>query len=202
MKTRSKLAVALLAVLLVAASVSGYMWHTNRGPFQDNRVAGLPDGRVRVLDAEPSHMDLLFHRRGGVSFNHFGEGVHVYLAHYLGDELVLHESIASISTQGDWDFNGTVLWGVTIEDLPHELRVHLLVGGAMSRGYFDFSQFDFELGLMAGPSLPSSAIRRGERHILQRWLATGIMPVDDSRVFDPENLRRYGESAFLYVVFR
>ncbi|MCL2369033.1 MAG: hypothetical protein FWC72_08545 [Oscillospiraceae bacterium] len=204
MKTKSKLLIALLAVLLVATSVLGYMWHTNRGLFQGNRVAGLPNAHLRVLSVEPSHFDLLFHRHnyGGVEFNHFGEGVHVYIAHYIGGERVLHEIVTGISIVGDGTLSGTVRWGLTMEENePHELRIHLRAGAGSSQNYFDFSQFDFVVRAMSGPGFPSRQIEQGERYILQRWQAGGMFPIDEDRAFDPDILSANEETVFLYMVF-
>jgi len=203
MKTRNKLIFILLAILLVAVSVLGYLWHTNRGPFQGDRIAGLPSGHIRVLETEPSPLDLLFHRHsyGGVSFNYFGESVHVYLAYYTRDELVFREPLASHATAGDHEWSGSMHWGLTIEgDQPGELRVRLISGGAMSQTYFDFSQLAFEPSLTVGSTLAdlNSPIVRGKRYVLQAWQTGGFVGQD---MFDPEMLARSEHTAILYIVF-
>ena len=201
MKSRSKLILGILAIILGAAVVLGYMWHTNRGFFQGSSISGLPDGHIRALETQPSHLDLLFSGHGGVEFNYFGEKVSVYLAYYRRDELVLHEIVANIHTIGDHELNGSMFWGLTTENnLPNELRVRLNAGGSMSQNYFDFSRLDFQPQAVMGSPVINGSIEQGRRYVLHMW-QTGTGMRADGNVFDPEILRESENTAILYVIF-
>jgi len=108
MKTRNRILLIVLALLLVAASVLGYLWQTNRGPFGgDGR---LPRAHIRVMEQERDYLDLLFDTHGRAMFNFYGKSAYVYIAHYERDELVLHELVTGVAVTPEHDLNGTVYW--------------------------------------------------------------------------------------------
>ena len=201
MKGRDKFLIGILAIILVLAVALGYMWHTNRGFFQGDNIAGLPDGHIRALDAQPGHLDLLFSGHGGVEFNYFGEQISVYLAYYMQDELVLHELVTGIHTLGDNDLNGMMFWGLTMENnLPNELRARINVGGAASQNHFDFSRLDFQPQATMGSTITNGPIEPSRRYVLHMW-QTGTGMRADGNVFDPETLRESEHTAILYIIF-
>ena len=196
-----KSAILVLIIVTVAAIIL-FMWHTNRGPFQGQSVAGLPDGHITSDDFKLSHFDLLFRRRGSVSFNHFGENISVFLAYYQYDSLVLHETITRLSTIGDTSLSGHMFWGVTSENeiQPNELRVRIFAGPAETVGYFDFSQFDFGVSAILGQDIPRGPIVRGKRYPLQVWQSGGTVPVAGTP-FDADILNLSGHTVILYIIF-
>jgi len=182
------------------------MHHTNRTFFQDNSVAGLPDGHVQIYNNPSSHFDLIFSRHGTAYFNHFGTGVSVYIAFYMQDELVMHKIVdGHIQTRGYSDFNGYVIWGLTTErNLPSELRVSLRTTQGLSQNYFDFSLLDFEPQLILSPNggLDSGGvIEHGNRYVMQVW-KSGNTISPDGNMFRPEILRQSDHTAILYIVFQ
>jgi hypothetical protein len=202
MKHRKKIIIAVLLVILI---ILGNLWNLNLGPFQGNSVAGLRDGHFRIMDTwQSSHFDLLFHRYGGIEFNHFGRGVHAFIAHYQWGVLVLQEQVASSGgTTEDWYRNGSVLWGITMEDsLPKELRVDVQSGGTFGRNHFDFSSFDFEVGTIAPPPIISGQIERGRPYTLQSWHSPNSSFRTDGNRFHPEILRESANTVILYIVFK
>ena len=195
--------VIVLSVILVAVAALGYMWQTNRGPFQGDGIAGPPSGHIRVDHHRASHIDLLLVNYGGVSYNLFGRQVHVYIAHYERDELILHELVGGVATVDAHEFTGTALWGVTTEEgQRRELRVRVDMNGAAGSSYFDFSRLGFDEGPlgMSGPIITDGEIEPGRRYVLQVW-QTGSRFWADGDVFNPERLRESERTAILYIVF-
>ena len=215
MKTRNKILLIILAVLLMAASVLGYLWQTNRGPFGGE--ARLSGAHIRALEQERGYISLLFHVHGGASFHFHGESAHVYIAYYERGELVSHELVTGVQITPAHDLNGTMYWGVTTEEgLPHELRARVnfystgrpvdredgtRLVSAGHQGAFDFSQFDFWPTAMMGPDFPSTVIELGERYVLHLWQTHNVFWADHNP-FDPERLRESEHTLILYMVFR
>jgi hypothetical protein len=189
------------ASIVVLAGIFGYMWYMNLGLFRGDSVAGLPNGHVKVLETRQSHFDLLFSKYGGVSFNHYGERINVYIAYYERDNRVLHEVVAGIAAAGANRFGGSMLWGLTAgQNRPRELSALVSMNGALGRNYFDFSQFDFEPMVISGPDITNGPIERDKRYILQVW-QTGASLRAGAYAFDPEILRESENTAILYMVF-
>ena len=155
MKKRNKIILIIIVLLLGAGSVLGYMKYTNRGPFEGFSLAGLPDNHIKFLNKQLSQhpFELLFNAYGGVYFNGNGKDVNVYLSYYKRDELVLHESLASIGFGNVHVYSGYVLWGLTMKNnLPDELRVDMLAGGGKCNNTFDFSSLDIEPRVVINPA--------------------------------------------------
>jgi len=202
MKVTNKLILIFAAFLVLG--VLGNMWYTNRGPFQGNRVAGVPSGPLRAMHDDGGHLDLLLAHRGGVSYNFYGQQVMVYIAYYERDELVLHELVTGISTgTTPIELSGATIWGITTEEgARRELRVRVNIGGGAGSGYFDFSSIDFEPGSFAGgpATMTDTRIEPGRRYVLHIW-QTGATFWVDGDVFNPGRLRENEKTAILYIVF-
>jgi len=173
--------------------------------FNNRRVAGVPDGHIRVMAANHNHLALLMPRHGGVSFNYYGSNIIVYFAHYVGDELVLHERITGLDVGEDWMLSGELLWGITKESTtPSEILVSMVLGGdrigTMHQNYFDLSPIDFETRMHTGMLIDDGPIERGKRNILMLW-TSGSRSWVDGNMLEPYRLRHNGETAVLYVVF-
>ena len=187
-------------------SVLGNLWYTNRGPFQGNRVAGVPSGHMRVDHPQTGHFDLIslmLANYGGVSYNFYGSRVHVYIAYYERDELVLRELVTGISTAEPYQLSGSMVWGITTEGgARRELRAMASIGGGVASSYFDFSQLDFNYGSSAGgwATLEDTRIELGHRYVLRIW-QTGTTFWTHADFFDPEVLRESEQTAILYIVF-
>ena len=202
---RGVFVLAAIIITLGAVSVAGYMWYTNQGLFQGDRISGVPTGHIKVDHAQASHLDLLFSNYGGVSYNFVGEWVSVYIAYYERDELVLRERVNALGTAEPYELSGSVIWGITIEEgLRRELRVRISSGGAVSVNYFDFSQIDFVPGLFVNSpefnNINSRPIELGRRYALQVW-QTGNSWRADNYAFNPEQLRDSEKTTILYIVF-
>ena len=204
MKTYDKW-MRILAVVLMITAIVITVWQGSRGPYFDNGlVAGVRSGHMRAHHhTQANHFDLLFANRGGVSYNFYGTGVHVYIAYYERDKLVLHELISGISTAEANEVRGSVLWGVTTAGgARRELRVRADIGGAIGSGSFDFSRIDFTHAFSTGGlnTLTDMRIEPGERYVLQVW-QTGTTWWADGDIFSPERLRESEKTVILYIVF-
>jgi len=203
MGSRKKLILLIVVMILIVVAGLVYSHHINIGPFQGNSVAGLPDGHVRVLEAQqPEFLQLQFSQHGGVEFNHYGSGVFVNFAFYEGDVRTIDETIAGIQTMGQGDFNGHMTWGLTTQgNEKQELIVNFRAAGIV-RNYFDFSQLDFPIRLIAGPmlGLGNVPIIQDYPYVLQVWQA-GATTLVSGNVFDSANLRRNHYTAILYITF-
>jgi len=178
----------------------GYISHANMIVFNNNRIAGVPDGHVRVVRPEPSYFDLLFSRYGSIYFNHYGESIRVYIAHYTNGERVLHEQISGMIWGEEHMLSGTLRWGASAGNgLPDEILI-LLHAGIWSQTRFDFSSIDFEHRLIMNTMFKSGPIERGRRNILALW-SSGGFTWTDGNMFEPERLAQHENIAILYVIF-
>ena len=184
------------ALVIIAFIVS----HYNLNPLQRNRIFGIPDGHVRVVSPEPSYFDLLFSRYGTLYFNHYGDGIHVYVAYYMEDELVFHQNISGFSWGQEDMLSGTLRWGTSASNgLPDEVVVAISsLGNTQNR--FDMEPIDFEVRMFTGPLFESGEIRRGERNVLALWSGAGYFWADGN-MFESDRLIQSGHTAILYVVF-
>jgi len=184
------------ALVIIAFIVS----HYNLNPLQRNRIFGIPDGHVRVVLPEPSYFDLLFSRYGTLYFNHYGDGIRVYIAHYMRDELVFHQNISGFSWGQEDMLSGTLRWGASAGNgLPDEIMVAISsLGNTQNR--FDMNPIDFEWRLIMPPMLNNGPIERGRRNILALW-SSGGPTWTDGNMFLPERLAEHENMAILYVIF-
>ena len=200
--TKNKGNLAAVILLILGISVSMYMRFITIDRFQNNSAAALSDMRIRIVEVEPSHINLLFQRYGGAVFNYYGEQISLYMDFYSWDELVLSEVVVRLTTSEETDLNGSLFRGLKTErNIPGELRAELRAGGAMHQNYFDFSRLDFfHPQVTIGPADVSGHIERGARHVLQVW-QTGNMVRVSRDDFNPEVLRGSENTAILYLIF-
>jgi len=198
-----KLILAALLIISATLGAAGYMWLTNSGPFQGDRIREVPLGHIRFNQTEASHLDLLFSEHGSISYNFFGNEVSVYIAYYERDELVLHERIGGIAVGTPDQLAGSLLWGITTEDgVRRELRVKSSITFASSNIHFDFSEIDFHVGSMAtGENITRDTnIEMNRRYVLHVW-QSGTIWWADGDIFNSIRLRENEKSVILYVVF-
>jgi len=212
MKISAKTVWLVILKTIVFTIIVSYVSHTNMIVFNNRRIAGVPDGHVRVVLPEPSYFDLLFSQYGTLYFNHFGDSVRVHVAHYMRDEQVLHDSIVSIDFGLESMVSGSMRWGATAgNNLPSEILVSLTasldtgepevgIAGFGSQNSFDFSQIDFESRMFTGPLFESGSIESGKRYILALWNTSGRLWVDGN-MLEPYRLREGEHTAVLYIVF-
>jgi len=196
---------SIILKTIVFTIVVGYVSHTNMLVLNNRRIAGIPDGHVRVMIPEHNHLALLMPRHGGIYFNYYGTSINVYFAHYIQDERILHEHITGLDVGEDWMLSGELLWGITKESTtPSEILVSMAIGGdrigTIHQHYFDLSSIDFETRLHTGALIDDGAIERGKQNILALWSAGGRLWVDGN-MLEPYRLRQNTETAVLYVVF-
>lgn len=204
---RNKKISVLIVFLLFILGLSSYMWYMNYGPFQGDRVAGVPDGHINTLDNQMELAPLIFSAHGGYAFNFHGKGIAVYLAYYERDVRKKHERVMGIQQTEEAAMNGTLHWGVTFEGDPSqlkELRVNLrTTNGAQSTNSYDLSQLNFESE--SGFSSVMNAFSDGRieserRYALQTWQTSGTVRADND-VFHEEVLKESAQTVILYLVF-
>ena len=205
MKISAQTVWSVILKTIVFTIVVGYVSHTNMIVFNNRRIAGVPDGHMRVMMPENNHVALLMPRHGGIDFNHYGTNITVYVVHYVLDEPVLHERIVGLDVGEDWMLSGTLLWGITQESVtPSEILISLVTGGeyigTFHQSYFDLSLIDFESRLQMWMLIDDGPIERGRRNILTLW-TSGSRSWVDGNMLEPYRLRHNGETAALYIVF-
>lgn len=200
---KSFLISVLTVFLFVILGVGGYMFHMNYGPFQGDKIAGVPNGHIKVLEEETGPLSLLFHAYGGYAFNTEGKKISVYLDYYEKDVRKKHEQIAGFGLGEESAINGTLYWGVTaggdMSD-PQEIRINIVSNGAVTSGVYDFTQLNLDYTAFAHNTFSSGKIRKEERYVLQTWQTSGVFRADND-FFDPEILAESGQTAILYLVF-
>jgi len=203
MKRGNRLFILAVAAVLMSG-VLVYANHTNRWPFSGNSVAGLPSNHIRLIQPDVGHFTLLFSQHGGAYFNHRGHGVRINVAYYQQTELILHETIAGMSTADNWEHNGALYWGLTTQGNQwHELRALVDASGIRSNSSFDFSQIDFEpsfVGLISSAPPADGLIEIGRRYILQAWQSGSSVRADND-FFHTDSLNQSEHTVILYVTF-
>ncbi len=203
---RNKKLPMFLALLLVILGISTYLWYMNYGPFQGEKVAGVPDGHIKIIDEPMGVASLLFSAHGSYAFNFQGKGVAVYLAYYEKDVRIKHERVSGFQQTEDGPLNGTLQWGITFEQDAgqlEELRVSIRASGSQATNSYDMSQLNFntENGFSSVMNLFSNGrIEKGDRYVLQTWQTSGMVRADND-VFHEEVLRESEQTIILYMVF-
>ena len=191
MKTKKLLFLAVIIMLMSLAI--GYILFSTEEEYT-----------VRSMDvSSPSHFDILFHRHGGVTYHHYGQGVQMYLAKFRRVEQILHELVTGVTSVGANTFSGSAVWGITTsQGMPCELRAIVKMGSAMGQNYFDISTIDFDFlsGASAGPFEGEQQIEIGTRYVLHLWQSGSMMRVGYD-MFSPERLRDSEYTLILYLVF-
>lgn len=204
---KSVLVSALAMLFFIVLGIGGYMFYTNDGLFQGDKVTEVPNGHIKVLEEETGILSLLFYASGGYAFNTEGEKISVYLNYYEKDVRKKHELVGGFEQLENAPINGTLYWGITSEgDMgePKELRMVIrTTNGIQTNGVYDFTQLhlDNEEGYASAfNTFSSGKIKKGKPYVLRTWQSSVVFRTDNN-FFDSEILAESDQTAILYLVF-
>jgi hypothetical protein len=132
---------SLFSILIISLGI--YLNHYNYWPFQNNKVAGVPDNQLVQVDNQADLSSLLFAYGSQLKFNTTATSLTVYFDHYRNGELNAHENVASLEYDQETSLNGYLNLGISKEN--NQLLIDLFSNGAMSQTTTDLADYDFPL---------------------------------------------------------
>lgn len=135
------LTVLLMLILFVGAPLTLYLRHYNYGPFQGNKVAGVPDNHLVQSENDNGLSSLLFDYGSHLTFNTNTTSMTVYIDTYHFGERVGHDLAASMEYTKDNAMNGYLNFGIPKGE--GKLYTELFSNGAMSSTVLDLTQYDY-----------------------------------------------------------
>ena len=193
----------LSVVILAAILLGGYLFYWNLGPFQGEKVSGVPNGQIRSFSAnEHGQASLLFDSFGSYGFNVRGKKITVYADYYEKDKLISHEEVFGIENEEVGMLSETLSWGVlSLNNQPKEVRIQLANTSGVSNAGFDFSTFgdgkDFDAASSGSNFIDNGALLSNQRYILQYW-TTGDKVYVSPNIFEKDVLIESGKTVILY----
>lgn len=131
----------LMLVLFVGAPLTLYLRYYNYGPFQGNKVAGVPDNHLVQSENDTGLGSLLFDYGSHLTFNTKATSLTVYIDTYHFGERVGHDLAASMEYTKDNEMNGYFNFGIPKGE--GKLYAELFSNGAMSSTITDLTQYDY-----------------------------------------------------------
>lgn len=205
-QSRGRPIVVLVGIVVLLVLILGsYLNYTNRGPFQGEKIAGIPNNTIKVLEKDEGPFALLFETYGGYGINTTGKNMNVYVDYFEGDRRKKHDLVGNLSYEERGPINGAIYWGVSQplnEGSLGELRVNLDNRGTQMTGTYDLSQIKLAEGGLAAQTedFPKGSFKQDKPYIFKRWVTGGKIYDDNRDPFSSEVLAEYPQSVFLYLV--
>lgn len=203
--------------LLVLAALLGFVgfgisWYYNIGPFQQAKVAWVPDNQFRLMGESQDELHLLFDSYGVYGYNTQAKAITVYLDYYEQAERKTHMPIVSMETEGEaTDYNGKLYWGLFPSENKNdhitkwELKTVIQQGSGKSAGQVDLADivdFDSTSFTMWQSNITSKeAIKTDKQLYLLHMNTSGISYTNFADNFTEENLKTAGNTLVVYAVF-
>ncbi|EOL41662.1 hypothetical protein [Enterococcus phoeniculicola] len=198
----STFSIIFLAVILLG----GYLFYWNLGPFQGEKVAGVPDGQIRSFtENENGHLaSLLLDYYGSYGFNVKGKKITVYADYYEKDKRISHEEVAGIENEEVGMISETLTWGIlSSNDQTKEVRIQFTNTSGQSKSGFNFSTFGenaaSDFAFSSFNLIGNGTLLPNKRYILQYWTTGGRGYSSEAIVAaDKETLIESGKTVILY----
>ena len=202
-KKRKKIFFVIILIVLVCATAGLYFGCVNseRNTFQPRSLI------IDELDMYDLFLDYLQASNvqrligyGEVDFFYVGHEVSMFVAHYIYDDLVNHQLVASTGRSVDKrEFRGTAAFGITREE-NSLLGVRTMMPGQTWGNAVELP-VDFQISMTYTPQTRRTSIERGQRYMLRVETAGSTFKEVGTWWFDPEILRINRETLILYIVF-
>lgn len=207
-----KFLIILVAIVIVLGGTLMYLNHMNYWPFQGDKIAGVPDGEIKNINADKEGPDdplsLLLAASGEVDYNIKAKSANVYFDVFKHDKRVIHERI-TMSGNGDEEIqlNGHLVWAMPGFDIfkPTEIRVRINDGGAISQDRFVIPKEVFEAknaNTAQTQLFDDGEIKKGKQYMLQTWTFNENGAESNDDVFSKEAIKDREQTVMLYVVFK
>ncbi|WP_430536671.1 hypothetical protein [Listeria rocourtiae] len=207
-----KFLIILGVVIIVVGGALIYLNYMNYWPFQGDKIAGVPDGEIKninadTVDVKTDPQSLLLAASGTVDYNVKAESVNVYFDVFKRDKRVIHELITMTGSDGETDLNGHLLWAIPGFEVfkPTEIRAKIEHGGAISQDNYIIPKgiFGMEAASTAQTQpFDDGKIEKGKQYMLQTWLFNKEPMESNDQDFSKEALRDREQTAILYIVFK
>ncbi|KAF1299278.1 hypothetical protein BAU15_01125 [Enterococcus sp. JM4C] len=204
----------LSLVILIGILLSAYLFYWNLGPFQGEKIAGVPDGQIRSFhnkETEPLAMMLLdnFETYG---MNVKAKKITIYVDYYEKDQRKDHQDFGGLINDGPSEMLSQILsWGVIpgFGDTPTQVRIQFSDDSGNSTSGFTFEGYgeegqEFGKDIVASSSqriLEDGPLELNKRYVLQYWRsnADGIFYNLETDVFDKEFLKQQDQTLIMYM---
>lgn len=207
-----KFLIILAAIVIVLGGTLMYLNHMNYWPFQGDKIAGVPDGEIKNINAEKNDTDdplsLLLASSGEVDYNVQAKSASVYFDVFKRDKRVIHERITiSGNVDEETQLSGHLVWAMPGFDIfkPTEIRVRINDSGAISQDRFIIPKevFEAENANTAQTQLfDDGEIKKGKQYMLQTWIFNKEGAESNGDVFSKEAIGAREQTVMLYVVFK
>ncbi|MGM0125773.1 hypothetical protein IGI37_003174 [Enterococcus sp. AZ194] len=198
----------LAIIILLGLILSGYWFYWNLGPFQGNKVAGVPDGQIRAFQNKETETlsTLLMQNFESYGLNIEAKELIIYADYYEKDKRIRHDIMAG-SQQEETQMLSTILsWGVIeTANAPTEVRIQFANAGVLASGGFTFEGYGttenpFNNAASRSHLLKDGPLKLNKRYVLQYWIDDGEVGYSDTNViFDKEYLREWDRTLIMYM---
>lgn len=211
------ISVLTLVVSIVVMTVPLAIYY-NLGPFQGQKIPGLPNNHLKMESPILGVSDLLFAESGSYQFNARGKEVVAILDYYQKDTLINREILGRVNLLEKQQLAGSFVYGMVATEpfTPSELKTKLTVGTENETNAFELwrlknlaNKFDSNIKKQTFGSLnedKSVKIKPSHPYIVQVWTAGGSFSQNMiGNYFDDFSLERIAtmdQTMVLYLEFR
>lgn len=128
-------------ILFIGVPLTWYLRYYNYGPFQGDKMAGVPDNHLIQSENDNGLSSLLFDYGSHLMFNTHATSITVFVDTYHFGDRVGHDSAASLTYEKDVDLSGYMNIGFPKGE--GKLLTEIFSKGAKSSAITDLTQYGY-----------------------------------------------------------